>query len=725
MLYESKTFRLEADDQILTLWLDFSGRSRHTLTLATLHELNLVLDRIAALPVPDVLVVRSSSPVSFLEEFDSAELCRFTSALEFAALARRGQEVTRKLAGLACTTLAVIEGRCAGAGLEVALACSYRLAVDMAATRFECSEVTRGLIPFWGGTYRLPQMIGVRATLRLLRDGASYAAPAARHVRLVDQTTSPDRSSIDLQAMVDRLRDEPAGTRKPGFWRGLTTLLTGLRPIRSRPGLPANGAATAELELLAAIAGGNSSEADGLAAERAAIARLAVCDSTRRLLQLHRQSVAPVRVFPEPVNPIPPIPRRVGIVGTSELANLLACRLARFGHEVVVQEGSASEAEQFGRSVAELTTQWARRGEVTATESRRIQHAIGVTSDWVGFDNTELVIESAIEDPGVKRNLFQELETRVRPRVPLVTASPSVLVESIQVEMTRPNRIAGLAFPNPHERTPLAEVVGTSQTEPAVVCSLIQWARKWGFLPIRVSDRPGRLVDLIRLTYLAEGVTLVAEGQSIDLIDAGCRRFGMKRGPLEWCDEIGLDRLAERVAHMQLSRGDGFGRCLLFQRLLPYGCVGKSVGEGFYRYGLRRTPSRLARMVLWQDLDDDAIAPYVFDPDAAIEEGIDRVILRTVNEAARALVDEPDADPAAVDLALAYGMGWAPHLGGPLRYADGMGLTSVVDRLALFAERFGPRFTPCDELVRRAEAGEAFYGGAAAEAEAPAWRMVG
>jgi 3-hydroxyacyl-CoA dehydrogenase / enoyl-CoA hydratase / 3-hydroxybutyryl-CoA epimerase len=115
----------------------------------------------------------------------------------------------------------------------------------------------------------------------------------------------------------------------------------------------------------------------------------------------------------------------------------------------------------------------------------------------------------------------------------------------------------------------------------------------------------------------------------------------------------------------------------------------------------------------------------VFDPDSAIEEGIDRVILRTVNEAARALADEPDADPAMVDLALAYGMGWAPHLGGPLRYADGVGLPAVVDRLALFAERFGPRFTPCDELIRRAEAGESFYGGPAAEAEAPAWRMVG
>ena len=130
-------------------------------------------------------------------------------------------------------------------------------------------------------------------------------------------------------------------------------------------------------------------------------------------------------------------------------------------------------------------------------------------------------------------------------------------------------------------------------------------------------------------------------------------------------------------------------------------------------------------MVLWQDLDDDATAPYVFDLDAALREGIDRVVLRTVNEAARALADEPDADPATVDLALAYGMGWAPTRGGPMRYADSAGLSAVVDRLALYAERFGPRFIPCDELARRAEAGESFYGGSPAAAETRAWRMAG
>src|SRR5262245_18956815 len=186
MLYESKTFRLEADDQVLTLWLDFRGRLSHTLTLPIVHELSLLLDRIATLPA-DVLLIRSSSNESFLEEFDSAELARFTSPLEFAALARRGQDVACKLAGLSIPTIAVIEGRCVGAGLAFVLACGKRFAVDSPQTRFVFPEVVRGLIPCWGGTYRLPRLVGMKAALSLLRGVRSIGAAAARQIGLVDQ----------------------------------------------------------------------------------------------------------------------------------------------------------------------------------------------------------------------------------------------------------------------------------------------------------------------------------------------------------------------------------------------------------------------------------------------------------------------------------------------------------------------------------------------------------
>jgi 3-hydroxyacyl-CoA dehydrogenase/enoyl-CoA hydratase/3-hydroxybutyryl-CoA epimerase len=479
--------------------------------------------------------------------------------------------------------------------------------------------------------------------------------------------------------------------------------------------------------LLGAIAAGRSSEGEGLATERAALSRLAATDSTRNLLAMYRHAGVAGREFSELPSPVPDVPRRIGIVGTRDEAIALACRLGMLGHEVVIQAADPAEVESVGRRVAGQATAWCRRGGPSPAGSHRLGQAVRATASWAGYEDADLVIEMGDEDLGVKRNLFHELERRVRPRVILATAGVSVSVESVQAEAARPSRVAGLNFPNWNGRRPVAEVVGTGLTDPATVSALAGRARQWGFTPIRVADRPGRLVAHVRHAYLSEGVALVAEGLPAHGIDRGCRRFGMARGPLEWCDEIGLEPLAELTAQLQLARGDGFGRNLLFQRLIPYGCVGKAVGEGFYRYGWRRRTSQLARMVLWHDLDEDARAPYIFDPDEALREGVERVLLRTVNEAAAALADEPDSDPATVDLALAFGMDWAPHQGGPLRYADTLGLAAVVDRWALFAERFGRRFTPSDELVRRAEAGETFYGGPPVESSAPAraWRMAG
>jgi len=727
MLYESQTFRLEADDQVLTLWLDFRGRPSHALSFPALNELSLLLDRIAALPAADAFLIRSSRPDTFLEEFDTAELARFTTPLEFAALARRGQEVARKLEQLGTPTIALVEGRCAGAGLELALACAHRVAVDSVRTRFESSEPDRGLIPAWGGTYRLARLVGVGTALRILRDGAPVGALAAERIGLADRVLSASRLAVDLLALVDEVRRN-GGLRPPAMPRRILRRVRRLfeSQLCASPGAVAAPGSPAA-ELAAAVAAGRSAEGEGLAAERAALPRLATTDSTRNLLATHRHAAGAVRVFPEPANPVPASPRRIGIVGSGTDAIALACRVAQFGHEVVIQAAGGADVERIGRQVADHFAARSRRGDTPRSESRRLGQAVRTTTGWAGFEDADLVIEAAAEDLGVKRNLFHELERRVRPRVILATAGPTISVDLIQAEVGRPNRVAGLHFPNREGRRPVAEIVGTGLTDPGTVAALARWARDWGFTPIRVADRAGRLVAHVRHTYLSEGVALIAEGLPADRIDAGCRRFGMARGPLEWCDEIGFEALAELTAQLQLARGDGFARNLLFQRLIPYGCVGRAVGEGFYRYGWRRRPSQLARMVLWHDLDEDATAPYVFDPEQAVREGIERVTLRTVNEAAAALTDEPDSDPATVDLALAFGMGWAPERGGPLRHADTVGLAAVVDRLVLFAERFGRRFAPCDELVRRAEAGETFYGAPAVETATPsgAWRIAG
>lgn len=725
MLYESQNYRLEADDRVLTLWFDFRGRLSNSLTLAALNELSLVLDRITRLPPADVILLRSSRPGVFLDEFDVTELARFSCPLEFAAFARRGQEVTRKLAHLPSPAVAMIEGRCAGAGLELALACRFRFAVDHCATSFAFPDISRGLIPCWGGAYRLSRLVALRIARRLLLGDTTLTAAGAHRAGLVDRLTAPDQAGIDLMTFVDHLRDHPyRGWMRSA--RAAVRVWLGPTLIRLTEGASEVDYDSPAAHVCRAISAGFSSEGEGLAAERTAITRLAERPSTRRMLATHTAAAAPVRVFPEPVNPVPPLPRRIGIVGGGDLGTALACRWAQLGHEVFVQERSPIEAGEFTRRLTARLNRSVRQGKLSPATATKVGNAIRPTNEWVGFANADFVIEAVFEDPGIKRNLMHELEGRVRPRVILATASATVPVESIQSEMSRPGRMTGLHFPNIEGAKPIAELIAGGMTDSLTTAALAQWCRSWGFMPIQVADRPGRLVRLVQLAYLSEGVRLVAEGLPIERIDAGCRRFGMRRGPLEWCDDIGFDRLAELTAHLQMARDDGFGRNLLFQRLLPYGCGGKAIGEGFYRYGTTVRPNRVARMLLWQDLDQDGVAPYTFDPCQALQLGVERVILRTINEAAAALADEPNSDPAAVDMALVFGMGWAPHIGGPLRHADDLGLNHVAERLSFFAERCGSYMAPCDELVRRAEAGESFYGDAPVDGGRPqVWRMVG
>lgn len=730
MLYESLAFRLLTDDRVATLWLDLRAHSSHHLTLRTLNELSLVLDRAATVPA-DVLVVRSSRKDVFLDPFDVAELAGFTSPMEFAAFATRGQDLTRKLANLPMPTLAVLDGRCGGAGLEIALACSFRIATTSPAVRLGLSEAARGLVPCWGTTHRLPNLIGTHRAVELIVSGTPLSAETAHEMGLVDRLCPPSRAAVDVAAFIGAVQDgrllpnrnslrRRVGNRIGEFLWEVRNLLSPRSGAIRPPG------SSVERATRAAITAGRSSESEALTAERSAITRLAADESTRRLLNLHARGAAG-SVKAEPLNPVPPPPRRIGIVGGGQLGSNLAYRLALAGHEIVLQERSADAAEAAGRRVGQRLMAAVQRGEVGGDVADRLGTAIRPTTEWVGFNEADLVIEAADDDPGVKRNVFAELEHRLRPRTPLVTASSTVSVEAIAAEVRRPGRVAGLHFPNPDGRRSVAEIVGHPSTDAGVLAALGRWTRTWGYTPVRVADRPGRLVHHVLLAYLSEGVGLVSEGLPADRIDRACREFGFARGPLEWCDEFGLDRLAELAAQMQFARGDGFARNLLFQRMLGYGWVGREGGDGFYRYRRSVRPNHLARMILWGDLDEDATAPYVFDPAAAVHEGLERIVLRTANEAAACLPDEPDSDPRTVDLALAFGMDWAPARGGPLRYVDDLGPAAVAERLGSFAERFGPRFTPCDEILRRAEAGESFYGSRTAEVPSRvlAWRVAG
>jgi len=736
MLYESPNIRVEFDDQVATLWLDRDDSPTNRLTTSMLDELDAALQAIRGLPCVDVLLVRSAKSGEFCTGLDLNEY----ESVDATALAGRGQQTLQMLSNLRpnMTTVAVIEGACRSQGLELALACDRRFVVAAPRASFAFPDVHLGLAPCWGGAVRLPKLIGLRPALNLLLNGEGVSAGQALRIGLIDHLCEPREFKARLQTLVDQLQDGARPLPTPrrlverlaigtsfGRWmtyRATDTLIDDVDGAE-RPAVRA---------IHRAVWAGISSAVEGFAAERALLPVLLDTDACRTALAQARLAEQPSRIYPEPINPTPARPERLGIVGGGELGAQLAVFFAMHGSDVVVQEYAEETLAAANERIDNVVAGKLQAGELTRATADQLRKAIRRTANWTGFDRVQWVIEAVDEDLGIKRGIISELERQLRPRTIIASTSTTLRIEAMQAEMQRPGRLVGLHPVDMASRGSLVEVVRAPATDSSTLASLCEWLRGWGMLPLVVGDRPGRLVTRVRMNYLSEAVQLVAEGLPPEAIDRDLRRFGMPAGPLEQIDRIGFQRLANLTENMQLARGDRFARNLLLERMRGFGCDGRESGEGFYLYrGGRTRPSQLARMINWNDSDEDVISHYVFDPEESLELGVERLILRTINEAAAALSDESDLDPALVDLGLARGMGWAPHRGGPLLHADKLGLANVVDRLAEFSERFGRRFEPCVELQRRAEAGESFYGSAVPDdaiiefPKAAAWRLAG
>ena len=719
MLIETTNLRVQADDQIATLWLDVQGQSIHTFSSALLDEIDAALKVVQQQSALDILLIRSAKPSGFGRGYDPHELASLNTDSECSAFAEHGQNVLDRLSQLSgrILTVALIDGLCTGAALEIAMACDYRIAVARPMTQLGFNEVQASLTPCWGGTQRLPRLVGVQRALRMLLGGEIISARHAKKWGLVDHVFCERRAKIELRSFLGSLQDAPRKRRTPrSFWHRMRdgnpiARFQNYRQAKQSLNDVSITERPAPHRILDAVKIGRTCFREGLMRERSAFAELVRSEGSRHALQRQMSADQPAKVYPEPMNPVPLLPETVGIVGGGDLGASLARWLSLRGRRVIIQEATEQSLATTNIRLERLFADAIERGWCTPLEAKQANQSIERTLQWNGFDRVGWAIESVPEDLGMKREVFQELEARCRPRVPIVSTSSTLQIEAMQAELTRPGRVAGLNFLTPFDENSLVEIARTGMTDSMTLLSLDSWLRTLGKLPVMVSDRPGRVVQRLLLAYLSEAVTLVSEGLPPDVIDSAMRQFGMIEGPLELLDRLGFDHVADLVKNLQLSCGDRFARNLLLEPMRALGWTGRGVGQGFYRYrGRKRKVNEIARMLIWRDVDEDVVAHYIFDPAEFLREGVKRLVLRTVNEAAACLGDEYSAGPATIDLAMTLGAGWAPHRGGPLRYADEIGVSSIVEQLYFLADRFGKRFRPCEELQERGEAGESFHG---------------
>lgn len=712
---DGEALRLEVgEDGVSRLVFDRPGSPVNLLTRAVMERLDTLLgeaERLAGAGRVRALVVASAKPGSFLAGADVREMQEVGDAAEAAATARWGQRILRRLEELPVPTLAAIDGVCLGAGVELTLACGYRLAADSPATRIGFPEVQLGIIPALGGTVRLPRLVGARAALELVLDGERVDAREARRLGLVDAVFPPEAFEAEVlrfaRERIERGRTRTGARRGVGK-RLLEDTAPGRRLLFARVG---RELAREEGERSHAARRALEAVADGVALplERAfereaeVAGELMVTREARGLLHALRlrQAAGEGRPLPAPA----PQVERVAVLGAGRMGAGIAHLLARSGTPVRLREVRHPALLRGVEYIRSLFRAEVARGTLPRREAEERAPLVSGTLGFGGFGIVDLVIEAVGEDPEAKRNALREVEEHVREDCLLAPCGAAIPVALLQEAVARPARVVGMHFFHPVGRIPLVEVVRGPRTSAEAVAAALALARRAGKVPLVVRDGPGFLVNRILFAYLSEALRLVEEGAPPERVDAALTEFGMPLGPLRLMDELGVGFTARVLRLLAEGLGERYRASPVLEHLARAGRPGREWGAGFYRYEEGKDPRPDPRAPAAYR---DAVRPR--EGGIPPDEPLSRTLLAMVNEAARALEEGVVERAAEVDLAMTLAAGFPRFRGGLLYHADRTGVPEVVGALEEHALRFGERFSPAALLVRLAEEGGMLYG---------------
>lgn len=666
-----KHWRLATDaKRIVWLALDKADAGANVLSKDVLEELQTIIDGLFV-ERPSGLVVYSAKPNGFIAGADVKEFTVLKNYDEAAELIHRGQSILDSLEQLPFPTVAMIHGFCLGGGMELALACRYRVAEDDPRTRLGLPEVKLGIHPGFGGTVRLPPLVGAPAAMDLMLSGRTLDARQAQRMGLIDYAV-PMRQ---LRRAAETIVLEHPRPHRPNFIQRMTNhnlvrplLASSMRKKVAEKAPPQHYPAPyALIDLWAEYAGDRIRM---MQEEARSVARLVSGDTARNLvrvffLQERLKSLGRGSDF---------TPKRVHVIGAGVMGGDIAAWCALRGLQVTVQDRNP---DALGRVMKRAYGLYKKK----LKQPRLVQAAMDrllPDKDGVGLRRADVVIEAIFEDVKAKQSLYRDIEPIVPPNALLATNTSSIPLETLSQALQRPERLVGVHFFNPVAQMQLVEVVASSVTSPAVAKQAAAFVRHIDRLPLPVKSSPGFLVNRVLMPYLLEAVALESEGVPAVVIDQAATDFGMPMGPILLADTVGLD-ICLSVAEILSQQ---LGRATVPQRLrelVAAGRLGKKSGQGFYNYqGDKPVLVKPAK-------------GYRPPPDIT-----DRLMFRYFNEAMACLRENVVEDADLLDAGMIFGTGFAPFRGGPMHFVEDTGAAAVRRRLEELNQQHGPRFVPDD-----------------------------
>ncbi|MCH9743869.1 MAG: enoyl-CoA hydratase/isomerase family protein [Gammaproteobacteria bacterium] len=661
-------WKLNTDSHnILWLTLDREGAPVNSLSREVFDELDSILDMINH-HKPAGVIIKSGKTKGFIAGADISQFTHLETSDQAYDLIRQAQIILNKLEKLDVPTVAMINGFCLGGGTELSLACDYRIACDVAATKIGLPEVKLGIHPGWGGTVRAPLLIGVPNAMQMMLTGSPLSARKAKRVGLVDEAV-PLRELE--RAAVHYILKRPK-KHKPGLMANIMNLPL-VRPMVGR-------------KLMAMLAKKNvikehypapyamvhnwvrdGCHGNAMVNEAKSIAELMVGDTARNLvriffLQTAMKNAAKGSSFN---------PRHVHVIGAGTMGGDMAAWFAYKGFHVTLQD-------QTPEKIAPAISRAYKLYKKKLKKPRLIQAVMDhLQPDEKGYGvaTADLVIEAVFEDLEVKHALMKSIEPKLKSEAIIATNTSSLALSDIARALQHPERLVGIHFFNPVAKMPLVEVVRGKQTDEQIVKDAARFVTKISRSPLVVKDSPGFLINRILMPYLMEAMLLFEEGVAIETIDRVAVNFGMPMGPITLADTVGLDICLH--AAESLTKVLGGSVPLKLKQMVDDGKLGIKSGHGFYQY-----------------TKGDKVRSSAAGTDMSKEDICDRLVLSMVNEAVMCLHEGIVEEADSLDIGMIFGTGFAPFRGGPIHYAKHRGIEQILQRLDTLESQYGERFKP-------------------------------